>query len=325
MTTRPDAFPTRLKHKHGMFPRLDPVVHSRNRSRWEGPLDEVSLSRYERDGFLWFEGFFSQEKVEPFFDELGEMARDDELKRSEQVISDPSSGAIRSVFGMHRLSQHFDRFTRDPRILGMVRQLLGGDVYIHQSRINDKRSFEGSGFDWHSDFETWHAEDGMPRMRAVSASLLLTDNNEFNGPLMLIPGSHHWFVPCTGETPKQNWKQSLKVQRYGVPDQESLQQLASRSGIVAPQGPAGSLMLFECNTLHASNKNMSPWPRANLFFVYNSAENLLQEPFCGQAPRPEFLAARDEVAPLELYDEFRELSGERHQFSETRFDEVRRQ
>lgn len=66
----------------------------------------------------------------------------------------------------------------------------GGDVYIHQSRINDKFGFKGSGFNWHSDLETWHSEDGMPRMRALSASLMLTDNNEFNGPLMLIPGSH---------------------------------------------------------------------------------------------------------------------------------------
>ena len=106
---------------------------------------------------------------------------------------------------MHELSQEFSRLTRDPRILGIVRQLLGSEVYIHQSRINDKIGFESAGFDWHSDFETWHAEDGMPAMRAVSVSLMLTDNNEFNGPLMLIPGSHHMFVPCVGETPEQNW------------------------------------------------------------------------------------------------------------------------
>lgn len=305
-----DPYPTRLNHHRAPLPRREPVVHARNQRRWEGPLDEVALSRYERDGFLWFDGFFSRDRIAPFFEELKEMAKDEELMRSEQVIQDPSSGAIRSVFGMHRFSAYFDQLTRDPRILGMVRQLLGSEVYIHQSRINDKYGFQGSGFDWHSDFETWHAEDGMPRMRAVSASLMLTDNSEFNGPLMLIPGSHRHFVTCLGETPEANWQQSLKAQQVGVPDQQVLARLAEHGGIQAPKGPAGSLLLFECNTLHASNENMSPWPRSNLFFVYNSVDNTLEEPYAAPTRRPEYLAAREHVEPLTMHDDFPELSGQ---------------
>ncbi len=297
-----DAFPTRRKEVPGLFPRLAPVIHTRYGNRWDGPLDEMSLSRFERDGFLWFEGFFGQDRTAPFFDELNAMAKDDALMKSEQVISDPKSGAIRSVFGMHDLSERFARLTRDPRIVGMVRQLLGGEVYIHQSRINDKFGFQGSGFDWHSDFETWHSEDGMPHMRAVSASILLTDNNEFNGPLMLIPGSHQHFVPCAGETPEQNWKKSLQQQDLGVPDQKTLAHLVSHGGIQAPKGPPGSLLLFECNTLHASNSNMSPWPRSNLFFVYNSVENRLGKPYAGTRPRPEYLGARHNDAPLDVQE-----------------------
>jgi len=305
-------FPSRLEEGHGQDPfvRLDPVVHSRNQWRWQGPLGEEALSRYERDGFLWFEGFFSQERMEPFFDELKEMAEDKSLMDSKQVIKDPNSGELRSVFAMHEISERFQRLTRDPRILGMVRQLLGSEVYIHQSRINDKFGFQGSGFDWHSDFETWHSEDGMPRMRAVSASLMLTDNNEFNGPLMLIPGSHHYFVPCTGQTPDKNWTDSLKIQRYGVPDRDALAMLANRGGIKAPKGPAGSLLLFECNTLHASNKNMSPWPRSNLFFVYNSVDNKLGQPYAAKEPRPEHLGARENTKALTMYDDFPELAGQ---------------
>lgn len=308
MTKQSSTFPSRLETPMAPFLRSDPVVHSRNQHRWEGPLDEVSLSRYERDGFLWFEGFFNQERMMPFFDELKEMARDEELNKSDQVVLDPNTGAIRSVFAMHTLSEQFNRLTRDPRILGMVRQLLGSEVYIHQSRINDKFGFEGSGFDWHSDFETWHSEDGMPRMRAVSASLMLTDNNEFNGPLMLVPGSHHYFVPCVGETPDLNWQDSLKAQNVGIPDHKNLARLVERGGIQAPKGPAGSLLLFECNTLHASNSNMSPWPRSNLFFVYNSVENQLVEPFATERERPEFLGAREDCSPLSMYDDFPHLA-----------------
>jgi len=310
MTGREDLYPTRLQEAREPMSRLDPVVHARKEHRWEGPLDEVALSRYERDGFLWFEGFFSYDRVAPFFDELKAMARDPELMRDEKVISDPKSGRIRSVFAMHELSTLFDRLTRDARILGMVRQLLGSEVYIHQSRINDKFGFEGSGFQWHSDFETWHAEDGMPRMRAVSASIMLTDNNEFNGPLMLIPGSHHYFVPCVGETPERNWEHSLQNQQVGVPDQKILAQLARRGGISAPKGPAGSLLLFECNVLHASNENMSPWPRSNLFFVYNSVDNKLDEPYGAPMRRPEYLGSRKRTEALTMHDDFPELAGQ---------------
>ncbi|MFN3579937.1 MAG: ectoine hydroxylase [Pseudomonas sp.] len=310
MTRSLDLYPTRLTEQHAPISRRDPVVHARNQHRWSGPLDEVALSRYERDGYLWFEGFFSQESMQPFFDELMEMAQDEQLLASEQVISDPASGAIRSVFGMHELSERFSALTRDPRILGMVRQLLGSEVYIHQSRINDKFGFQGSGFDWHSDFETWHAEDGMPRMRAVSASLMLTDNNEFNGPLMLIPGSHQHFVPCLGKTPEANWKSSLKRQQFGVPSKEVLAGMAERGGIQAPKGPAGSLLLFECNVLHASNGNMSPWPRSNLFFVYNSVDNKLGKPYAAQQQRPEHLAARRNTQALEIHDDYPELAGQ---------------
>lgn len=308
--SRSDIYPTRLTESRPMLLRRDPVVHSRSHHRWTGPLDEVSLSRYERDGFIWLEGFFSEESMQPFFHELNEMEADPQLKQSEQVISDPASGAIRSVFGMHELSEKFSRLTRDPRLLGIVRQLLGSEVYIHQSRINDKFGFQGSGFEWHSDFETWHAEDGMPRMRAVSASLMLTDNNEFNGPLMVIPGSHHYFIPCVGETPDTNWQTSLKKQEVGIPDKDALATLADKGGIQAPKGPAGSLLLFECNLLHASNENMSPWPRSNLFFVYNSIDNELAEPFAAAERRPEFLAARRNIQPLEIHDDYPDLAGQ---------------
>lgn len=304
MATRQDPFPSRLNEPLEMFPRTDPVIHARNEKRWQGPLGEEALSRFERDGFLWFEGFFARERMAPFFRELEALATDKSLMDSDQVILDPETGELRSVFAMHLLSERFARLTRDPRILGMVRQLLGGDVYIHQSRINDKYGFQGSGFNWHSDFETWHSEDGMPRMRAVSASLMLTDNNEFNGPLMLIPGSHHYFVPTVGKTPENNWKQSLKAQQLGVPDQKSLQRLAVQGGIQAPKGPPGSLLLFECNTLHASNRNISPWPRSNLFFVYNSVENKLVQPYCGNQPRPNFLGEREQTQALEMQDNF---------------------
>src|SRR5690606_35281076 len=105
-------------------------------------------------------------------------------REREEVIIEPSSNEVRSIFDIHRGSDCLAELCRDPRIVRIARQLLGSDVYIHHSRINYKPGIHGREFYWHSDFETWHAEDGMPRMRAVSCTISLTPNHEFNGPLM---------------------------------------------------------------------------------------------------------------------------------------------
>lgn len=288
-----DLYPSRLGARAPMFPRLDPVIHGRE----SGPLSADELERFERDGYLIFPGFFGQDEIRACADELSRLCADPELRGRDGVITEPDSDEVRSVFAIHRRSEHFRRLSGDPRIVRRMRQLLGSDVYIHQSRINYKPGFKGKGFTWHSDFETWHAEDGMPRMRAVSCSIILTDNHPFNGPLMLVPGSHKFFVPCVGETPDEHYRNSLKDQQVGVPDEDSLRELIDRAGgIRSFEGPAGSMLFFECNLLHGSNANMSPDPRSNVFFVYNSVENLCGAPYQAKAPRPEFLADRDPEA-----------------------------
>jgi ectoine hydroxylase len=185
-------------------------------------------------------------------------------------------------------------------VAGAARQILNSDVYIHQSRINLKKALYGKGFFWHSDFETWHVEDGMPKPRAVSAALALTENNEFNGPVMMIPGSHKQFVSCAGETPDDNYKQSLRRQEAGTPNLDSMERLVERSGIVAPKGKAGGVLFFECNIMHGSTENLSPFPRSNAFYVFNSVENAIGEPFGGRKPRPEFAGERTFTPVSEL-------------------------
>lgn len=175
----------------------------------------------------------------------------------------------------------------------MARQILASEVYLHQSRINRKPGFRGREFYWHSDFETWHVEDGMPRMRALSCSILLTDNFAFNGPLLVMPGSHREYIACEGKTPPDHFKRSLRRQEYGVPSEGRIRDLAGRFGIEGPIGPAGSVLFFDCNLMHGSNGNITPYPRTNIFFVFNSVLNRVEKPFCGLAPRPEYIASRE--------------------------------
>jgi ectoine hydroxylase len=279
-----------------MRPRQDPVVYGRP---GEPGLSEHQLKSYQKKGFILLKGFFSPQEAALILDEAQRLASDPAIQAREEAIREPGSDEIRSVFDAHRLHPLFDRVARDARLTGIVRSILGDGIYVHQSRLNLKPGLVGKEFYWHSDFETWHVEDGMPRMRALSCTVLLTENNEFNGPLFLVPGSHLHYVTCPGTTPEDNYKRSLKKQEVGVPDPESLTELVAQGGIESMKGPAGTVVLFDCNAMHGSASNISPYPRSNLFMVYNSMENRLGPPPGDLKPRPEFIAARRDIAPLE--------------------------
>ncbi len=236
------------------------------------------LASYEKNGYLNLKSFFLAEEVKTFRDELQKLWRENRETERKEVIREPQSREIRSIFAVHRDNEVFRQLSQHPRLLAIARQILGSEVYVHQSRINYKKGFTGKEFYWHSDFETWHVEDGMPRMRALSCSIALEENRHFNGPLLLIPGSHKKFITCVGRTPDAHYEQSLRKQEYGVPDQASLQKLVDQHGIDTAVGPAGTVTLFDCNVMHGSNGNITPYPRSNVFFVYNSVENKLVSP-----------------------------------------------
>ncbi len=289
LLTAEDVYPSRMGDRPAILERRDPAIYGKN----AGPLSSADLNHYRDNGFLLLENLFAAAEVAQMREDLGRIWQHSQGSQAPEVICEPGSDVVRSVFAVHESDQAFNRWSRDPRLLNAARQVLDSDVYVHQSRINFKPGFTGQEFYWHSDFETWHVEDGMPRMRALSCSIWLDDNFPYNGSLMVIPHSHQYFVACMGQTPKEHYKQSLRRQEYGVPDQDSLRWLVERDGILMPEAKAGAALLFDCNIMHGSNSNITPLARRNVFFVYNSVENQLVPPFSGAEPRPWFLAHRD--------------------------------
>ncbi len=296
-----DPYASRTDRGSAILARQDPVVYGEG--KYADALTAEQLGSYERDGFLLLEDLFTDKEVAALIAEVDRMTRDPAIVRREEAITEPGSNAVRSIFMVHVFSQVMERLAREPRLVNVARQILGSEVYLHQTRANMKPGFKGKEFYWHSDFETWHVEDGMPAMRALSCSVLLSDNDATNGPLMLVPGSHRHFISCVGETPRDHYKQSLKKQEYGVPDAVSLQLLTEQGGgLRTMMAKAGSVVFFDCNTMHGSNSNISPYPRSNVFMVYNSMENTLNPPKYGLDPRPEHIATRKSFKALTPLD-----------------------
>ncbi|ETW92667.1 MAG: hypothetical protein ETSY1_42680, partial [Candidatus Entotheonella factor] len=161
----------------------------------------------------------------------------------------------------------FDRLSHHPRLVEPARQLLGPDLYIQQTKINVKAAFDGEAWQWHYDFATHHAEDGVPKPLALNLHVFLEDVNEFNGPLYFIKGSH-----CYGPAPSYHDTTTTSYPLWCV-ERDTIANLIEEGGLVSATGLAGTGLIFGDVMVHGSPPNMSPWDRPIFSLILNPITN----------------------------------------------------
>jgi ectoine hydroxylase len=245
-------------------------------------LSREQLATFERDGYLFFPGHFSPAEIKTLTDEVPRLYA---MQRPENV-REKGSNAVRTNFAAHMYSEPFARLARHPRMVQPVMDLFNEEVYMHQFKVNGKAAFEGDVWQWHQDYGTWHRDDQMPDARAMNVAIFLDEVNEFNGPLMFIPGSHRQGVlPAGHDTSTTSYP-------LWTLDKDAIRDLVGKGGIVAPKGPAGSMILFHGCLVHASNGNMSPWNRVAVYLSLCAVSNHIR-----RFKRPAYIAHRD-FAPI---------------------------
>jgi ectoine hydroxylase len=197
-------------------------------------------------------------------------------------VREKGSDAVRTNFAAHMYSRPFAKLARHPRMVEPVMQFFGEAVYMHQFKINGKMAFDGDVWQWHQDYGTWKNDDLMPEPRAMNVAIFLDEVNEFNGPLMFIPGSHK-----LGVLDAQHDTSTTSYPLWTI-NHDSIRKLVERGGIVAPKGPAGSMILFHSCLVHASSSNLSPWNRVSVYLSLCAVSNHIR-----RFKRPEYIAHRD--------------------------------
>lgn len=245
-------------------------------------LSQDQIEQFQREGYLFLPECFSADEATV----LREAAHDVFALDREEVWRE-KSGVARTAFAAHTYNEAFRRLGRHPRLVEPVKQLLDGDVYMHQYKVNAKAAFDGDVWQWHQDFGTWHRDDQMPEPRAMNIAVFVDDVTVANGPLMFIPGSHTSGVYEAGH--------DLESTSYPLwtLDRETISRLAEEGGIVAPLGPAGSVLMFHSNLVHASPSNISPWHRTIVYLSLCEVSNHIR-----QFKRAEWIAHRD-FTPIE--------------------------
>ncbi|MEO6701173.1 MAG: phytanoyl-CoA dioxygenase family protein [Jatrophihabitantaceae bacterium] len=257
-----------------------------------GPLAADLVEQYNREGFL----LLPPELLSPdLLDSVSAVLARALTDRGPQVILERDNVTVRSVYGVHQNFGEIGEVIRHPDLLGPARQLVGDDVYVHQSKLNIKAPFAGDQWEWHQDYIYWLQNDGITKPDLVNVSVFVDDVTEFNGTLTFIPGSHRKGVlagsladgPPQGYEDAPDWVATLTAEEKFRISPEVIEGLARSNGMVSPKGPAGSVLFFNPNLLHASAPNISPFRRAVLILVYNSVNNTSVGV---GTPRPDFLA-----------------------------------
>jgi ectoine hydroxylase len=171
-------------------------------------------------------------------------------------------------------------------------QIYGDALYMHQFKINGKMAFDGDVWQWHQDYGTWKNDDLMPEPRAMNVAIFLDEVNEFNGPLMFIPGSHR-----QGALPAGHDTSTTSYPLWTI-DHDAIAKLVDQGGIVAPKGPPGSMILFHGCLVHASTSNLSPWNRVSVYLSLCAVSNHIR-----RFKRPEYIAHRDFTPIVTLPDD----------------------
>lgn len=137
-------------------------------------LSEEQIAFYGENGYLVpFDGVAASETA----------AMCDDLDRFERAEGKRASEII--VKG-HLCFRRSYEFSRHPKILDVVEDLIGPNIYALSSRFWMKPGQDGSFVSWHQD----SAYFGLEPNELVTVWLALTDSTPDNGCVRVIPGSH---------------------------------------------------------------------------------------------------------------------------------------
>ena len=241
-------------------------------------LSDEQIKSFKELGYVFIENVFDAAEVKKMNDELPKMYSLDR----EEVQKEKDGKAVRTVFAAHTFSDVYSNLSRHPRIVEPAMQLLEGDVYIHQFKINAKVAFDGDLWQWHQDYGTWKNDDEMPEGLALNVGLFLDDVTQFNGPLNFIPRSHR-----DGYIEAKHDVTTTSYPLWTI-NNDTISKLVDKGGIIAPEGKAGSMILFDSTLVHGSPSNMSPWNRTIVYISLNRTSNYIRK-----FSRPEYKAHRD--------------------------------
>ena len=229
-------------------------------------LTQAQRIAYFENGYLLLERVLSDEWIERLRQATNEKIEESRSISESDAVWDLEDGHTAENPRLRRLSapndQHptYWQYASKSIVPDIIADLVGPDVKFHHSKLNFKWAKGGEEVKWHQDIQFWPHTNYSP----CTVGTYMYDCGPDQGPLMVLPGSHN------GELYNQYNHQDEWVGCLNSEDEARL----DTSKAVSLEGPAGSLTIHNCRTLHASKPNRSELGRPLLLNIYTAADAL---------------------------------------------------
>jgi ectoine hydroxylase len=228
-------------------------------------LTQAQREAYFADGYLLVERAIDEtwlRRLRAATQELAERSRN--VTKSDSVFDlepnhRPDAPRLRRV--SNPVEQHpvFWEYCTQSVLPDIVADLVGPDVKFHHSKLNFKWKSGGEEVKWHYDISFWPHTNYSP----LTVGTYLYDCGMEQAPLAVMPGSHKIEPMLSQYDAKGNWTGCLSEADVAKLD---------LSRMVYLPGPAGSLTIHNCRTLHYSARNDSDLGRPLLLYTMTSAD-----------------------------------------------------
>jgi ectoine hydroxylase-related dioxygenase (phytanoyl-CoA dioxygenase family) len=226
-------------------------------------LTEEQVEAYERDGFIILERLIDKAWIRRLQEVMGEFIEQSRSLEESTPLFDlefdhsKEQPRLRRLVSPADLHPTFWEFVSESVLVDVVEDLIGPDIKFHHSKLNFKAAKGGEEVRWHQDVQFWPHTNYSPLTLAV----FLNDVDENMGNILFVPGSHRGelFDQYDGD----RWTGCLSdqdIRRAGV------------DRAVSPTGPAGTVSVHNCRTLHSSAPNHSDQERPLLLQTYAAAD-----------------------------------------------------
>jgi len=228
-------------------------------------LTQAQREAYFTDGYILLEKIIGDEWIRKLRDATDEMiARSQKVTKSDTIFDlepghRPDSPRLRRVSNPAEHHPVFWEYCTKSVLPDAVADLVGPDVKFHHSKLNFKWKKGGEEVKWHYDISFWPHTNYSP----LTVGTYLYDCGMDQGPLGVIPQSHLIEPLLTQYDDQGNWVGCLGDRDLAKLDLAKARYLT---------GPAGSLTLHNCRTIHGSPRNDSDLGRPLLLYTLTSAD-----------------------------------------------------
>ena len=218
-------------------------------------LTDAQRAAYRDDGFIVVPNVFSAAEIaelravtDEFVANSAKVAANDEIYDLEDTHS-AAAPRVRRIKTPHAHHETYFRASRHPAVVAILEELWGS-VRYDTGKLNMKSAGYGAPIEWHQDWAFYpHTNDDL-----AAVGIMLDDFTMENGPMMVIPGSHHG--------PDRSF--------CGAIDPAAAKLDLDKA---APcLGPAGSITIHHVRAVHGSATNFSGLERRFLLFQYRATD-----------------------------------------------------